>query len=135
MLALDHAAGDVVGHGFDDHCGVVRFGEHDAAEAGVLDEAVHPLVAPHHDVCDDIDPESGRIALADAAIEQVDLVGHLREQGIERVIEDLQPRHLRVAQIDDHTGPVGGLDPCAQQRVAQPHRARLAGMGPAGLRL
>ena len=128
MLALDHAARDIVGDGIDDDGHVVRFGEHDAAEAGVLHEAVDALVAPHHDMRDHVDPQPRRLALADAAIEQVDLLGHLREQRIERLVEDLEPRDLGIAQFDDDAGAVGGLDPRLAQRVAQPRRSRLAGL-------
>src|SRR5215468_2490118 len=69
VLALDHAAGDVIRHRIDDYRGVVRLGEHDTAEAGVLNEAVHPLVAAHHDVDDDVNPQPRRVAMADAAVE------------------------------------------------------------------
>ena len=71
---------------------------------------------------DDVDPQPRRFALADAAIEQIDLIGHLREQGIERLVQNLQPRDFRIAQIDDDAGAVGGLDPRLAQRIAQPHR-------------
>ena len=119
MLALDHAARDIIGDGIDDHGHVVRFGEHDAAEAGVLHEAVDALVAPHQDMRDDVDPQPRRFALADAAIEQVDLLGHLREQRIERLVQDFQTRDFGIAQFDDDAGAIGGLDP----RLAQAHRA------------
>ena len=69
---------------------------------------------------DDVDPQPRRIALADAAIEQVDLFGNLREQGLERVVEDFEPGHFGVAQIDHHAGAVGGLDP----RLPQASRSR-----------
>ena len=73
MLALDHAARDIIGDGLDDHGDLVGFGDHDAAEAGVLHEAVDALVAAHHHMGDDVDPQPRRVALADAAIEQIDL--------------------------------------------------------------
>ena len=38
------------------------------------------------------------LGVADAAIEQIDLFQHLREQASERLVEDLEPRHFRVAQ-------------------------------------
>ena len=60
---------------------------------------------------DDVDPEPRRIALADAAVEQIDLIRDLGEQRIERVVEDLEPGHLGVPEVDDHPCPVGGLDP------------------------
>ena len=97
------------------------FREHDPAEAGVLHETVHALVASHQDVRDHVDPQPRRFALADAAIEQVDLFRHLREQRIERLVQDFEPRHLRVAQIDDDAGAIGSLDPRLPQGVAQPH--------------
>jgi hypothetical protein len=73
---------------------------------------------------DHVDPQPRRIALADTAIEQVDLFGDLREQGVERLVEDFQPRHFGVAQIDDDAGAVGSLDPRLPQCIAQPDRPR-----------
>ena len=77
---------------------------------------------------DDVDPQPRRFALADAAIEQIDIVGHLREQRIERLVEYFQPRDFGIAQIDDDAGAVGGLDARLAQRIAQPHRV-VAGAG------
>ncbi len=124
MLALDQPARDIIGDGIDDRGDVMRFGEHDAAETGVLHEAIDPLVASHQHMRDHVDPQPRRIALADAAIEQIDLVGDLPEQRIERLVENFEPRHFGVAQIDHDAGAIGGLDPRLPQRVAQPHRAR-----------
>jgi hypothetical protein len=125
MLALDHAARDVIGDGVDDDGHVVRFGEDDAAEAGILHEAIDALVAAHQDVCDDVDPQPRGFALADAAVEQIDLLGHLREQRIERLVQDFKSRDLGIAQFDHDAGAVGGLDPRLPQGVAQrrPHLA------------
>src|SRR6185312_2701284 len=81
---------------------------------------------PHHHMRNHVDPQSRRLALADAAIEQLDLLGHLRKQGIERVVQDFEPRHFRVAQVDDNTGAIGRLDPRLVKRVAQANRSRLA---------
>ncbi len=107
----------------DDSRDLVGFGDHDAAEAGILHEAVDALVASHHDMGDDIDPQPRRFALADAAIEQVDLFRDLREQRVERLVENFQPRHLGVAQVDDDAGAIGGLDPRLPERIAQPDRS------------
>src|ERR1700738_2804572 len=126
VFALDHAAGDVGGDGVDDCRYIVGFGDHDAAETAILHEAVDALVAPHHDMSDDVDPQPRRIALADAAIEQVDLFGNLRKQRVERLVQNFEPRHFGVAQVDDHAGAIGGLDPRLPQRIAQPYRTRLA---------
>ena len=76
---------------------------------------------------DHVDPQPRRFALADAAIEQIDLLGDLREQRIERLVENFEPRHFGVAQVDDDAGAVGGLDPRLPQRIAQPRRSRVAG--------
>ena len=73
---------------------------------------------------DNVDPQARRLALADAAIEQIDLARDLIEQRIERVVENLQPRHLGIAQIDHHPGAVCGLDPGLSQRLAQAHGTR-----------
>jgi hypothetical protein len=69
-----------------------------------------------------IDPEPGRLALANAAIEQIDLFRHLREQAIERLVEDLEARHFRVAQVDHDAGAIGGLDSRLAERIAQADR-------------
>ena len=71
---------------------------------------------------DHVDPQPRRIALADAAIEQIDLIRHLREQRVERLVQDFEPRHFGVAQIDHDAGAIGGLDPRLAQRIAQPDR-------------
>ena len=127
MFALDHAAGDIIGDGVDDRGDLVGFGDHDAAETGILHKAVDALVASHHDMGDHVDPQPRRVALADAAIEQIDLFRNLREQRVERLVQDFEPRHLGVTQVDDDPGAVGGLDPRLPQRIAQPHRTRIAG--------
>ena len=126
VLALDHAAGDIIGDGIDDDRHVMRLGEHDAAEAGVLHEAVDALVAAHHHMRDHVDPQPRRFALADAAIEQVDLLRDLRKQRIERLVQNLEPRDFRIAQFDDDAGAIGGLDPRLAQRIAQPRRSHFA---------
>ena len=117
VFALDHAAGDVVGDGLDDHGRVVGLGEHDPAITGVLHKAIHALIASHQHMRDDVDPQPRGFALADAAVEQIDIVGHLREQGIERLVEDFQPCDFRIAQIDHHAVAVGRLDPRLAQRI------------------
>ena len=95
LFAFDHAARDVIGHRIDDHGNVVRLREHDATKTAVLNEAVDALVASHQDMRDDVDPQPRRLALADAAVEQVDMIRHLREQQIQRLVQNLQPRDLR----------------------------------------
>ncbi len=51
----------------------------------------------------------------------------MRKQRIERLVENFEPRHFGIAQIDHDTGAVGGLDPRLPQRIAQPDRPRFAG--------
>ena len=127
VFALHHAARDIVGDGVDDRRHLVRLRDHDAAEAGVLHKAIDALVAAHRDMRDHVDPQPRVLALADAAIEQIDLIRNLREQRIERLVQDLQPRHFGVAQIDHDTGTVGRLDPRLPQRIAQADRTLIAG--------
>ena len=134
MLALDHAAGDIFGDGFDDRRDVVGFGEHDPAEPGVLHEPIHPLVAPHQDMGDNVDPQPRRLALADPAIEQIDLLGNLRKQRVERLVENFEPRDFGIAQVDHHAGTVRRLDSRPPQRIAQPHRTDLGGGVAPGIR-
>ena len=120
MLALDHAARDIVGDGVDDRRDLMGLGDDDAAEPGILHEAVDALVASHQHMGDHVDPQPRRIALADAAIEQIDLIRNLREQRVERIVQNFQPRHFGVAQVDDDPGAISGLDPRLPQRIAQP---------------
>ena len=124
MFALDHAARDIIGDGIDDRRDIVGFGDHDAAEARVLHEAIDALVAAHHHMRHHVDPQPRRVALADAAIEQIDLIRHLREQRIERLVQNFEPGDFGVAQIDDDAGAIRGLDPRLAQRIAQPDRTR-----------
>ena len=56
MFALHHATRDIVGDGIDDNRHIMGFRDHDAAETGVLHEAIGALVAAHHDMGDHIDP-------------------------------------------------------------------------------
>ena len=44
---------------------------------------------------------------------------------IERLVEDFEPRHFGVAQVDHDAGAVGGLDPRLPQGIAQPDRTVL----------
>jgi hypothetical protein len=72
-----------------------------------------------------IDPQPRRLALADAAIEQIDLIRNLRKQGIECLVENFKPGHFGIAQVDHDAGAIGGLDPRLPQGIAQSHRTRL----------
>ena len=108
---------------------IVGFGDHDAAETGILHETIDALVASHHDMGDHVDPQPRRLALADAAIEQIDLFRNLREQRIERLVENFQPGHFGIAQVDDDAGAIGGLDP----RLPQASRSRIGRVSPTAL--
>ena len=87
-----------------------RLGQHLAAVAGVLQEAVDALVAAHGHMGDGVDPQPRHAAAADAAIEQVDLRRDLLEQRIERLVEQFEPGHLGVVQIDDDARALGMID-------------------------
>ena len=103
---------------------VVRFRNQDAAETGVLHEAISALVTAHHNVGDDIDPQPGRFALADATVEQIDAVRNLRKQRIQRFAQNFEPGDFRIAQVDDDAGTIGSLDARLAERIAQSRRAR-----------
>ena len=124
VFALDHAARHIIGNGVDDSGDIMGLGDHDAAEPGVLHEAIDALVAPHHHMRHHIDPQPRRIALADAAIEQVDLVRHLGKQRVQRLVQNFEPGHFSIAQIDDDAGAIRGLDPRLAQGIAQPNGTR-----------
>ncbi len=84
--------------------------EHMPADAAVVQEAVAALVAAHGDMRHRVDPQPRRLAATDAAIEQIDVGRNFREQRIERLVQQLEPRHFGVAQVDDNAGALGGLD-------------------------
>ncbi len=126
MFALDHAARDVIRDGVNKRRGIVGFGDHDATKARVLHETIDPLVASHHDMGHHIDPQPRRLALADAAIEQIDLIRNLRKQGVERVVENFEAGDFGIAQIDHDTGAIGSLYTRPPQRIAQPHWTRIS---------
>ena len=46
------------------------------------------------------------------------LLRHLREQWIERLVEDLEPGDFGVAQINNDAGAIGRLDPRLVKRIA-----------------
>ena len=54
--------------------------------------------------------------------------GTCANSGIERLVQDLEPGDLGIAQFDDDAGAVGGLDAGLAQRIAQPRRSRVAGL-------
>ena len=59
---------------------------------------------------DHVDPKPRHVALADAAVEQFDAGRDVLEHRIERFVEQFEPRHLGVAQIDHHARALGRLD-------------------------
>ncbi len=70
-----------------------------------------------------IDPQPRRIALADAAIEQIDIRGNFREQrDPARFVEDFEAGDFGIAQVDHDADTVRSLDPGLAQGVAQPER-------------
>ncbi len=109
-LALDEAARHIAGDGLDDIRNLVRLGQHTPADAGVMQEAVHALVAAHRDMRDGVDPQPRRVAATDAAVEQIDLGRNFGEQRIERLVEQFETGKFGIAQIDDDAGALGGLD-------------------------
>jgi hypothetical protein len=114
----------IIGNGVDDCHDIMGLGDHDTAKARVLHEAIDALVAAHQHMRHHINPQPRRIALADAAIEQVDPIRHLREQRVERLVQNFEPGDFSIAQIDDDTGAIRGLDPRLAQGIAQPDGTR-----------
>ena len=126
-LALDDAGRDVMGDRLDDLGDLVGFRQHLAAEPRVLHETIAPLVARHRHMRDGVEPKPRRIAPADAAVEQVDVRRRFVEQRIERIVEQFEPRHLGVAEIDDHARLFGDLDAGFADSVLQDARLRVSG--------
>src|ERR1700722_7498006 len=118
-LALHQAARDIRGYRVDDVRDFVRLREHAAANAGVVQEAVGPLVAPHGDMGYRIDPQPRRVATAHATVEQLDLGRQFGEQRIERLVQKLKPRDFGIAQIDHDAGALGRLDARLMHRLRQ----------------
>ena len=118
-LALDQAARNISRHRLHDVCNVVRFREHMPAEAAVVKKAIASLVASHRDMGDSVDPQSRRLAAADTAIEQIDLARNFRKQRIKRFVEEFEPRHLGIAQIDDDAHALGRVDARLMHRLLQ----------------
>jgi len=135
-LALDHPPRDVSGHRLSDLRDVVAFGQDGTAVARLLHEAILALVAAHLDMRDHVDPQPRHIAARNTSVKQFDVGRHLVENRIERLVENFEPSKLRIAQVDDDTGAVGGLDSCLPKRIAQADRTLLAGAAiSGGLRL
>src|ERR1700694_4948050 len=64
------------------------------------------------------------------------LSGVFREKRLERLVEDLQPHDLGVAQVDDDAGALGRFEARLAQRVAQALRRPLLRLVPSlGCRL
>ena len=78
-LALDDALGDIARHLVGDRFHVGRFGEHDAADARVPEEAIGAAVAPHGDMADGVDPQPRLQAGRDGEVENVHVGGHVGE--------------------------------------------------------
>ncbi len=126
-LAFDDALRDIFRHRCRDVGDADALRQHLAAVAGVLKKTVDPLVAAHRDMGDGVDPEPRGLTTRNPAVEQVDLRRDFREQRIERLVEQLEPRNLGVVQIDDHAGALGGVDARPAQRLLQ--ALRLVGLG------
>src|SRR5262245_48687513 len=124
-LAFDQPARHVFGHRIHEVGDLARLGEHAAAIARVLQEAVDALVAPHRHVGDHVDPQTRRIARHQPAVEQVDIGRELGEHRIERLVQQLEPRGLGVAHVDDDGGALRDLDTRLAHRLPEPRwRAR-----------
>ena len=129
LLTLDQPLRQIFGHRLDHLRNVRRLGQHLAAIAGVLQEAVHPLVAAHVDMGDRVDPQPRRLAPTDAAVEQIDPGGNFGEHRVERLVQQLKPGDLGVVQIDHDACALGLIDACLPQRFLESLWLRLLGLG------
>ena len=57
-----------------------------------------------------VDPQPWSFAARQAAVKQIDVRRNIGKDRIEGIVQNLQPRPLGVAQIDDHTRTFGRLD-------------------------
>jgi Fe-S-cluster formation regulator IscX/YfhJ len=84
-----------------------------------LHETVDPLVAAHDDMSDRIKPQARSFATADASIKQIDISRDISKDWIERLVEKLEPRHLRIVQLHDDAGALRRFNTRDAQRIPQ----------------
>ena len=84
------------------------FGEHDAADPRVLQEAVGAAVAAHRDMADRVDPQPRLQARRDGEVEQVDVGRHLGKDRREFGGQEVKPHAACLAQFDDDVVAIGG---------------------------
>lgn len=94
-----------------------ELGQDFAAGSCVLQEAVSALVTRQRNMSDTVDPQPRGLAMRYAAVEQIDGRRDAGKNRIERFIEQLEPRHVGVAHIDDDACPFRLLDPGQANRV------------------
>ena len=94
-----------------DHVDLSGLGQHPAAMPRVLQKTVDAPVMRHCDMCEHVDPQPRRLAARQAAIEKLDLHGNLGEDRVQRFIQDVKPRELRVVQVQHHAGAIRSFDP------------------------
>lgn len=78
--------------------------------ARVLHKAIGALVVSHFDEGDHVHKQARALAGRDAAIKQVNGRWNLRKDRLERVMQQVEAREFRAAQIADHVGSLGLLD-------------------------
>ena len=106
-LALDDALGDIARHLIGDRLHLGRFGQHHAADAGVLEEAVGAAVAPHRDMADGVDPQARLQARGNDEVEIVHVGGHVGEDRREFGGQQIETHAMRLAHVDDDIVAVG----------------------------
>jgi hypothetical protein len=118
-LTLDQPASNVTFDGIR-HCGhFIGLREHRAAIARALHETILPLVAAHLDMRNDVDPKARNVTLAHTAIEEVHVVRNFVEYWIKRIVEQIQPRNIRIPQVDDDARALGCFDARLAHRIFQ----------------
>jgi hypothetical protein len=93
---FDEPARNIGGH--CRHQDVDLRGQHLASEAGVLEKAIGSLIARHLHLGDHVNPEPGRITLGKAGVKEFDLLGNIREDRVELLVEHFEARERGIGK-------------------------------------
>ena len=86
---------------------------------GALGAEARWNVAAHLDEAENVDEQSRRFAGRQRQIENVAVLARFRDDRRDALAQEVEPRALGAAQIGDHIGAFGVLEPRATQRRLQ----------------
>ncbi len=111
--------GDIGRQGGQHDADTVALGQKHSPVPAVLQEPVGSPVAGHFDEGDHVDEEARMFSRHHAGIEEIHLGRDLGQHGFHHLAQEIEPRHLGVAEIAQDLRPLGLLDPCRPQRRGQ----------------